>query len=77
LVTPAKATPVALARAIASRAALWRPTPSSGRDRGLLGKVASMTRDAAVGENAGSKARKAAELGIQTMSTEEWVKLPS
>lgn len=36
-----------------------------------------MTRDAAVGENAGSKARKAAELGIQTMSTEEWVKLPS
>ena len=28
-----------------------------------------------VGENAGSKARKAAELGIQTVTEEEWVKL--
>jgi len=28
-----------------------------------------------VGENAGSKARKAAELGVQTLTEDEWLKL--
>ncbi len=37
--------------------------------------VSKKTSLVVVGENAGSKARKAAELGIQTLSEEEWVKL--
>ena len=37
--------------------------------------VSKKTSLVVVGENAGSKARKAAELGIQTMTEEEWVKL--
>ena len=37
--------------------------------------VSKKTSLVVVGENAGSKARKAAELGIQTMSEEEWLKL--
>ncbi len=39
--------------------------------------VSKKTSLVVVGENAGSKARKAAELGIQTLSEEEWVKLSS
>ncbi len=39
--------------------------------------VSRKTSLVVVGENAGSKARKAAELGIQTLSEEEWVKLSS
>jgi DNA ligase (NAD+) len=37
--------------------------------------VSKKTSLVVVGENAGSKARKAAELGIQTLSEEEWLKL--
>ena len=37
--------------------------------------VSKKTSLVVVGENAGSKARKAAELGIQTMTEEEWVEL--
>ncbi len=37
--------------------------------------VSKKTSLVVVGENAGSKARKAAELGLQTMTEEEWVKL--
>jgi DNA ligase (NAD+) len=37
--------------------------------------VSKKTSIVVVGENAGSKARKAAELGIQTLSEEEWLKL--
>jgi DNA ligase (NAD+) len=37
--------------------------------------VSKKTSLVVVGENAGSKARKAAELGIQTMTEEEWIKL--
>ena len=37
--------------------------------------VSKKTSIVVVGENAGSKARKAAELGVQTLSEEEWVKL--
>ena len=37
--------------------------------------VSKKTSLVVVGENAGSKARKAAELGIQTLTEEEWVKL--
>jgi len=37
--------------------------------------VSKKTSLVVVGENAGSKARKAAELGVQTLSEEEWVKL--
>ena len=37
--------------------------------------VSKKTSLVVVGENAGSKARKAAELGVQTMTEEEWVKL--
>ena len=37
--------------------------------------VSKKTSLVVVGENAGSKARKAAELGIPTMTEEEWVKL--
>src|SRR5262249_6132681 len=37
--------------------------------------VSKKTSLVVIGENAGSKARKAAELGIQTLSEEEWVKL--
>jgi DNA ligase (NAD+) len=37
--------------------------------------VSKKTSLVVVGENAGSKARKAAELGIQTMTEEEWLKL--
>ena len=39
--------------------------------------VSKKTSLVVVGENAGSKARKATELGIQTLSEEEWVKLSS
>jgi len=39
--------------------------------------VSKKTSLVVVGENAGSKARKAAELGVQTMTEEEWVKLSS
>ena len=37
--------------------------------------VSKKTSLVVVGENAGSKARKAAELGVQTMTEEEWLKL--
>lgn len=37
--------------------------------------VSKKTSLVVVGENAGSKARKATELGIQTMTEEEWLKL--
>jgi DNA ligase (NAD+) len=37
--------------------------------------VSKKTSLVVVGENAGSKARKAAELGIQTLTEDEWVKL--
>ena len=37
--------------------------------------VSKKTSLVVVGKNAGSKARKAAELGIQTMTEEEWIKL--
>jgi DNA ligase (NAD+) len=37
--------------------------------------VSKKTSLVVVGENAGSKARKAAELGVQTMTEEEWVEL--
>lgn len=37
--------------------------------------VSKKTSIVVVGENAGSKARKAAELGVQTMTEEEWAKL--
>ncbi len=37
--------------------------------------VSKKTSLVVVGENAGSKARKAAELGVQTMTEEEWMKL--
>ena len=39
--------------------------------------VSKKTSLVVVGENAGSKARKAAELGVQTMTEEEWMKLSS
>jgi DNA ligase (NAD+) len=39
--------------------------------------VSKKTSLVVVGENAGSKARKAAELGIETLTEEEWVKLSS
>ncbi|SJZ32177.1 DNA ligase (NAD+) [Enhydrobacter aerosaccus] len=39
--------------------------------------VSKKTSIVVVGENAGSKARKAAELGIQTLTEDEWVKLSS
>ncbi|MBS0518696.1 MAG: NAD-dependent DNA ligase LigA [Proteobacteria bacterium] len=39
--------------------------------------VSKKTSLVVVGENAGSKARKATELGIQTMTEDEWVKLSS
>ena len=39
--------------------------------------VSKKTSLVVVGENAGSKVRKAAELGIQTLSEEEWAKLSS
>ena len=39
--------------------------------------VSKKTSIVVVGENAGSKARKAAELGVQTLTEEEWVKLSS
>jgi len=39
--------------------------------------VSKKTSLVVVGENAGSKARKAAELGIQTLTEEEWVRLSS
>jgi DNA ligase (NAD+) len=37
--------------------------------------VSKKTSLVVVGENAGSKARKAAELGIETLTEEEWIKL--
>ena len=37
--------------------------------------VSKKTSLVVVGENAGSKARKAAELGVQTLTEEEWIKL--
>ena len=37
--------------------------------------VSKKTSLVVVGENAGSKARKAAELGVETMTEEEWLKL--
>jgi DNA ligase (NAD+) len=37
--------------------------------------VSKKTSLVVVGENAGSKARKAAELGIETMTEAEWLKL--
>ena len=37
--------------------------------------VSKKTSLVVVGENAGSKARKAAELGVQTLTEEEWAKL--
>ena len=37
--------------------------------------VSKKTSIVVVGENAGSKARKAAELGVQTLTEEEWLKL--
>ncbi len=37
--------------------------------------VSKKTSLVVVGENAGSKARKAAELGVQTLTEEEWLKL--
>ena len=37
--------------------------------------VSKKTSLVVVGENAGSKARKAAELGVQTMTEEEWIEL--
>ena len=37
--------------------------------------VSKKTSLVVVGENAGSKARKATELGVQTLTEEEWVKL--
>ncbi len=37
--------------------------------------VSKKTSLVVVGENAGSKAKKAAELGVQTLTEEEWVKL--
>ncbi len=37
--------------------------------------VSKKTSLVVVGENAGSKARKAAELGVQTLTEEEWVRL--
>jgi len=39
--------------------------------------VSKKTSLVVVGENAGSKARKATELGVQTLTEEEWVKLSS
>jgi DNA ligase (NAD+) len=39
--------------------------------------VSKKTSLVVVGENAGSKARKAAELGVQTLTEDEWVKLAS
>ena len=39
--------------------------------------VSKKTSIVVVGENAGSKARKAAELGVQTLTEEEWIKLSS
>jgi len=39
--------------------------------------VSKKTSLVVVGENAGSKARKAAELGVKTLTEEEWVKLAS
>jgi DNA ligase (NAD+) len=39
--------------------------------------VSKKTSLVVVGENAGSKARKAAELGVRTLTEEEWVKLSS
>jgi DNA ligase (NAD+) len=37
--------------------------------------VSKKTSVVVVGENAASKARKAAELGVRTLTEEEWVKL--
>ena len=41
----------------------------------VTNSVSKKTSLVVVGENAGSKARKAAELGVQTLTEEEWVKL--
>ena len=41
----------------------------------VTNSVSKKTSLVVVGENAGSKARKATELGVQTLTEEEWVKL--
>jgi DNA ligase (NAD+) len=39
--------------------------------------VSKKTSLVVVGENAGSKAKKAADLGVQTLTEQEWIKLSS
>jgi DNA ligase (NAD+) len=62
---------------------LWTMTRDAAKARAeelgakVTDSVSKKTSLVVVGENAGSKARKAAELGVQTLTEEEWVKLSS